>query len=66
MRMFITRGGVVQDQKVAVIYVRKTGLERFLFIMAQEQPFLYGLLSLLIAVVAGWGASEAFRLWRNR
>ncbi|WP_369335593.1 TIGR02186 family protein [Streptomyces sp. SID12501] len=27
-----------------------------------EKPFIYGIMSLAIAVAAGWGASAAFRL----
>jgi hypothetical protein len=57
----------VRNQKVislhqTVIDVRKVGLERFLFNLSREQPLIYGLLSLAIAIAAGWGASLAFRL----
>lgn len=65
VRMFITRGGRVIDQMERVIGVRKAGLERALFVMAHEQPLLYGLISLLLAAVAGWAASAAFRLLRR-
>jgi hypothetical protein len=33
--------------------------------MAFDQPWLYGLMALAVALVAGWGASEAGRLWRR-
>jgi hypothetical protein len=33
--------------------------------MAHEQPLLYGLISLLLAIVAGWAASAGFRLLRR-
>ncbi len=46
------------------IDVRKEGLERWLTNLARNQPLIYGLLSLAIAVVAGWGASAAFRYIR--
>jgi hypothetical protein len=48
-----------------VIGVRKTGLERTLYVMAHEQPLLYGLISLVMAAVAGWAASAGFRLLRR-
>ena len=64
VRIFLTRGGAVVDVQESIISVRKDGLERFLFRMAQDQPLLYGIISLLIAVVAGWAASEAFRRLR--
>ena len=64
VRLFILRGGVVLDAQERLIAVRKTGLERFLFNLAHEQPLLYGVLSLVLAAVAGWGASAAFRFIR--
>jgi uncharacterized protein (TIGR02186 family) len=61
-RIFLTRNGEVIDQYETVIDVRKVGLERFLYTLAHNQPVAYGLLSLLIAIMAGWGASAFFRL----
>jgi len=64
VRLFLLRGKQVIASQERLIGVRKEGLERFIFNLAQEQPLLYGLLSLLMAAVAGWGASAAFRLVR--
>ena len=61
-RVFLTRGGQVVDIFETSIDVRKAGLERELSRLAHEQPLLYGLLAVAIAVIAGWGASTAFRL----
>jgi hypothetical protein len=68
--MFCPRACALRDAKVidaqeTTIFVQKVGLERFIFAMAHEQPLLYGLLSLAIAVGAGWGASAAFRYLRS-
>lgn len=60
-RIFLTRNGQVVDEFETAIDVSKVGLERFLFNLAHDQPLIYGLLSLFIAIVAGWGASAAFR-----
>lgn len=65
VRLFLTRDGRVVDHQDRVIFVRKEGLERFLFNLSREQPLLYGLLALALAGLAGWGASEAFRLLRR-
>lgn len=65
VRVFLTRGGNVIDELESSIDVRKEGLERSLTLLARDQPLVYGLLSLLIAVVAGWGASAAFRFIRS-
>lgn len=63
-RIFLLRGGEVIDTYRAPIEVRKVGLERWLYRLAFDQPLVYGLLSLAIAVIAGWGASAAMRLLR--
>lgn len=64
-RIFLTRGGEVIDRYETSIEVSKVGLERWLYTLAHEQPILYGLLALAIALVAGWGASAAFRYMRG-
>jgi len=61
-RIYLTRGGYVASQYETQIAVQKVGLERWVFNLAHEQPLIYGLLSLFIAIVAGWGASTAFRM----
>ena len=64
VRMFLTRGGKVIDAKEEVIEVQKQGLERFVNRLSKSQPLIYGLLSLAMAVAAGWGASSVFRFFR--
>lgn len=64
-RIFLTRGGKVISQYETAIDVRKVGLERWLYGLSREQPVWYGLMSLAIAIAAGWGASAAFSLLRN-
>ncbi len=65
VRMFLLREGEVIASHERWIRVRKEGLERMIFNLSREQPLIYGLVSLLIAVAAGWGASTAFRLIRR-
>ncbi len=64
-RIFLTRDGTVIDTHDTVIFVQKVGLERLLFSLSRERPLIYGLLSLFIAIVAGWGASAFFRYVRG-
>ena len=64
-RIFLTRDGQVVDQFETTIFVRKTGIERWLFVMSQDHPFLYGLLALALAIAAGWMASAAFQARRG-
>ena len=63
-RIFLTRDREVVDLYEAQIEVRKVGLERMVWMLAHDAPFLYGSLSLLLAIVAGWAASAVFRLIR--
>jgi uncharacterized protein (TIGR02186 family) len=64
-RIFLTRGGEVIDVFAQTIPVRKVGLERVIYALAHERPLLYGLLSLAIAIAAGWLASVVFRQMRG-
>jgi uncharacterized protein (TIGR02186 family) len=64
-RIYLTRGGNVVDVFETAIDVRKVGIERWLFNLAHEKPLAYGLLSLFIAIVAGWSASAVFQYIRS-
>ena len=63
-QVFLTRTGRVVAAFETSIIVEKVGLERFLYTLAHERPLAYGVLSLAIAIAAGWGASAAFRYVR--
>jgi len=65
VRIFLLRDQKVVAHQERVVGVRKVGLERFIFNLAHQQPLIYGLMSLVLAALAGWGASAAFRLMRN-
>ncbi len=43
------------------IEVRKVGIERLVHDFAHERPWLYGVLSVMVALVTGWAASTYFR-----
>ncbi|MEJ6403456.1 TIGR02186 family protein [Yoonia sp. 2307UL14-13] len=64
-RIFLTRNGRVIDEYLTTIPVQKVGLERWLYNLAHESAFLYGLMSIAIAISAGWIASAAFSLLRR-
>lgn len=64
VRIFLTRGGAVTAVYTDAITVSKVGLERFIYNLAHEKPLIYGLLSLFIAIAAGWGAAAIFRVLR--
>lgn len=64
MRIFLTRDGKVVSRLATFIDVRKVGLERWIYDLAHEKPLIYGILSLVIAISAGWLASAVFRYIR--
>lgn len=64
-RIFLTRDGKIVDEYNTEIPVKKVGLERWLYNLAHDKPFWYGIMSLSIAIFAGWGASAAFTLLRR-
>jgi uncharacterized protein (TIGR02186 family) len=64
-RIILTRAGAVVDLHEQVIPVRKVGLERWIYNLAHERPLIYGILSLVIAIAAGWMASAVFRYIRG-
>lgn len=64
-KIFLTRDGNVVDEYGTSIPVKKVGMERWLYNLAHENAFLYGLMSLAIAIAAGWSASAVFGLFRR-
>lgn len=64
-RIFLTRDGQVVSMFESSLYVRKVGMERWLFRLSRENAILYGLMSLAIAIAAGWGASAIFSAFRR-
>lgn len=64
-RVYLLRDKEVLDSFETGIEVRKVGIERWIYNLAHDQALIYGILSILVALFAGWGASEAFRLLRR-
>ncbi|MEL7088188.1 MAG: TIGR02186 family protein, partial [Planctomycetota bacterium] len=60
-RILLTRDRKVVAEYETSIAVQKVGLERAIYRLAHDQPLAYGVLSLIIAIAAGWGASAVFR-----
>lgn len=61
-RIYLIRDRQIVDQFETAIPVRKVGLERWIYSLAHEQPLIYGVLSLAIAIAAGWMAAAVFRV----
>lgn len=63
VRIFLLRNLQVVDISDHVVEVTKVGFERWIHSMAREQSLLYGLMSIAVALVAGWLASTFFRVF---
>jgi uncharacterized protein (TIGR02186 family) len=58
---YVFKAGVLVADKTDGFGVRKSGFERFVFISAQQQPLLYGLACVILALGTGWLAGVVFR-----
>ncbi|TNM66196.1 TIGR02186 family protein [Aliirhizobium smilacinae] len=61
VRAYLFKSGTLLTQREIPLRVVKTGLEQAITDAAHNQPFAYGLVCVLIALVTGWGASIVFR-----
>lgn len=59
VRMF--RGGKEIGRTSSILTVGKQGLEQWIYTVARQRPFAYGLAAIVLAVTAGWTAAAAFR-----
>lgn len=63
--LYLTRNRQVVASYTTDLAVEKVGLERFLYRLAHDRPLIYGIMSLVIAIAAGWGASAIFRYFKG-
>nr|WP_255325779.1 TIGR02186 family protein [Sphingobium sp. 15-1] len=53
---FLVQDGRVVAAAVRDITIRKSGFERFMAVAAEQWPFFYGLVAMILAVGMGWAA----------
>lgn len=61
VQVFLVRDGKIASAQTTPLFVSKVGAGAFIFRAAQNQPALYGLAAILIALLAGWIAATVFR-----
>ena len=54
-------GGEILANGTVELAIRKAGLEERIFQTAHDSPWLYGILAVVLALMAGWIASAVFR-----
>jgi uncharacterized protein (TIGR02186 family) len=60
-RAFLFRNGTFLDEDSTGLYVAKDSFEQWLFTQSQVNGFLYGLVSVLAAILIGWSGRILFR-----
>lgn len=58
---FLVQDGRVVAAAVRDITIRKSGFERFMAVAAEEWPFFYGLVAMMLAVGMGWAVGAIAR-----
>lgn len=64
-RILITRDKNVVDIFETTLDIQKVGIERWLYNLAHDNAIYYGLMSLFIAIAAGWTASAVFSYFKR-
>jgi len=61
VQIYLVRDGHVVSAQSLPLFVKKHGIERAIFDFAHEQPLIYGIAAVALALAAGWGAGMVFR-----
>ena len=59
--VYLLRDGQVIGAQASPLFINKSGFERRVFMLAHDDAVMYGLLAIVIALVAGWLADAVFR-----
>jgi uncharacterized protein (TIGR02186 family) len=58
---YLLKDGRIVSAQSSPLSINKSGIERSLYILAHEASYLYGLIAVALAVLAGWTAGLVFR-----
>jgi uncharacterized protein (TIGR02186 family) len=61
VEMYLFRDGRLITRRTTPLVVRKVGIESQIYDFAHERAALYGLIAIVVALVAGWIAGAVFR-----
>ncbi len=59
--VFLFRGGKLLGQRETDLTILKSGFERLVYNFAFDYPFFYGVIAVILALVAGLAATALFR-----
>jgi uncharacterized protein (TIGR02186 family) len=57
----VLKDGALVAERSEGFSVRKSGFENFVFVMSRQQPLLYGIVCVILALGTGWLAGVVFR-----
>ena len=61
LNVFLLKNSIIIASDSAVVNVRKVGLERRIYDFAHERPIIYGVICVIVSLLAGWITGFAFR-----
>ncbi len=61
VQVFLLQDGKVVSAQTTPLHVSKIGAEAVIYDYAHQRPALYGLIAIVVALMAGWAAHMAFR-----
>jgi uncharacterized protein (TIGR02186 family) len=61
VQVYLFRDGSIASAQSTPLFVDQIGLERGLYNVAHQRPWAYGLATVLMAMLLGWGSSFLFR-----
>ncbi|GJM03639.1 MAG: membrane protein [Rhodomicrobium sp.] len=59
--VFLFRGGKLIGRRATELTILKSGFERLVFEFAFDYPFFYGVIAVILALIAGFAATALFR-----
>lgn len=59
--VYLFQGGNILGAQNLTLTIDKVGIEGFLYSLAHNNPVLYGILALFMALSIGWGTTQLFR-----
>ena len=61
VQVYLMRDGRVVGAQTTPLFIKKFGIERAIFDFAHNQPIIYGIAAVVLALLAGWAAGVIFR-----
>jgi uncharacterized protein (TIGR02186 family) len=61
VEVYLLKNGQIVSAQTSPLSINKSGIERGLYVLAHDDALLYGALSVLVAILAGWVIAAIYR-----